>query len=118
MPSNRHDSTIHVSENGHDVLIMESVCGKTEVVAGTQERLFARLADDGVQGNIQFPRMNPFERFRTNNIILDLDYVDTYILNHSKFTSSADLLENLMARFHMETLPDSQHYSKRCIQVK
>lgn len=50
-PNRHHDSTIHISENGHDVLIMESVSGKTEVVAGTQERLFARLADEGVQGN-------------------------------------------------------------------
>lgn len=67
-PNRHHDSTIHISENGHDVLIMESVSGKTEVVAGTRERLFARLADEGVQGNTFSRNESIYESYDTDKI--------------------------------------------------
>ena len=50
-----------------------------------------------------------------------MDYVDTYIMNHTAFTASTELLENLVARFHLEALPGEADYFKkwqRCIQVK
>ncbi|KAI9494881.1 ras guanine nucleotide exchange factor domain-containing protein [Zychaea mexicana] len=76
------------------------VAGKLHVVAGTAEKLFLKLADETAQ---------------------DLDYVDTYILNHTAFTASTEFLENLMARFHLEALPGEAEYFKKwqhCIQVK
>jgi hypothetical protein len=79
---------------------MEMVSNKLQVLAGTLERLFMKLADETCQ---------------------DLDYVDTYILSHLFFTDSFELLENLMARFHLEALPGEATYFKkwqRCIQVK
>ena len=94
-------SILHVSENGNDVLVMEMVqSNKLQVMAGTLERLFLKLADETCQ---------------------DLDYVDTYILSHLFFTESLELLENLMARFHLEASPGETYYFKkwqRCIQVK
>ncbi|CEP18049.1 hypothetical protein [Parasitella parasitica] len=91
---------LHISEDGQDVLVMEMVSNKLQVLAGTFERLFMKLADETCQ---------------------DLDYVDTYILSHLFFTDSFELLENLMARFHLEALPGEKSYFKkwqRCIQVK
>lgn len=97
----KEGSIFHLSENGQDVLILEMVSShKLQVVAGTLERLFMKLADETSQ---------------------DLDYVDTYILAHLFFTDSFELLENLMARFHLESLPgEIVHFKKwqRCIQVK
>ncbi|KAI7889925.1 ras guanine nucleotide exchange factor domain-containing protein [Mucor mucedo] len=97
----KEGSILHVSENGEDVLVMEMVqSNKLQVLAGTLERLFMKLADESSQ---------------------DLDYVDTYILSHLFFTDSIELLENLMARFHLEALPGEANYFKkwqRCIQVK
>lgn len=97
----KEGSILHVSENGEDVLVMEMVqSNKLQVLAGTLERLFMKLADESCQ---------------------DLDYVDTYILSHLFFTDSFELLENLMARFHLEALPGEANYFKkwqRCIQVK
>ncbi|KAI8576795.1 hypothetical protein K450DRAFT_254985 [Umbelopsis ramanniana AG] len=79
---------------------MEMVSGKLQVVAGTAERLFIKLADETAQ---------------------DMDYVDTYLLCHSYFCSPAELLENLMARFHLEATPGEADYFEkwqRTIQVK
>ncbi|GAN01562.1 hypothetical protein MAM1_0009d00995 [Mucor ambiguus] len=96
----KEGSILHISEDGQDVLVMEMVSNKLQVLAGTLERLFMKLADEACQ---------------------DLDYVDTYILSHLFFTNSFELLENLMARFHLEALPGEASYFKkwqRCIQVK
>jgi hypothetical protein len=95
----KEGTLFHLSENGRDVLILEMVSNhKLQVVAGTLERLFIKLADETSQ---------------------DLDYVDTYILSHLFFTDSFELLENLMARFHLESVPgDYNKKWKRCIQVK
>ncbi|KAI8076161.1 ras guanine nucleotide exchange factor domain-containing protein [Thamnidium elegans] len=99
--SGKEGSVLHVSENGTDVLVMEMIQShKLQVLSGTLERLFMKLADETCQ---------------------DLDYVDTYILSHLFFTDSFELLENLMARFHLEALPGEANYFKkwqRCIQVK
>ncbi|GAA5816691.1 hypothetical protein MFLAVUS_010223 [Mucor flavus] len=97
----KEGSVLHVSENGTDVLVMEMIqSNKLHVLSGTLERLFMKLAEETCQ---------------------DLDYVDTYILSHLFFTDSFELLENLMARFHLEALPGEANYFKkwqRCIQVK
>ncbi|KAG0177629.1 hypothetical protein DFQ29_004618 [Apophysomyces sp. BC1021] len=91
---------IRVSEHGREVLLLEMVAGKLHVFAGTTEKLFLRLADETAQ---------------------DLDYVDTYLMSHACFTDSVDLLENLISRFHMDTMTGESEYLKkwqRCIQVK
>ena len=43
-------SVLHVSENGQDVMILEMHCGRLQVVAGTAEKLFLKLADETAQG--------------------------------------------------------------------
>jgi hypothetical protein len=96
----REGSLLHISENGQDVLVLEMASSKLQVMAGTLEKLFIKLADESSQ---------------------DFDYVDTYILSHLFFTDSFELLENLMARFHLEAMPGEASYFKkwqRCIQVK
>ncbi|KAI8065201.1 ras guanine nucleotide exchange factor domain-containing protein [Gongronella butleri] len=82
-------SILHLSENGHDVLLMERIDGRFQVLAGTTEKLFLKLADETVQ---------------------DFDYVDAYILNHTEFTTSDEFLENLMSRFYLEPLPGELAY--------
>lgn len=96
----REGSLLHLSENGQDVLVLEMVSSKLQVVAGTLDKLFIKLADESSQ---------------------DFDYVDTYILSHLFFTDSTELLENLMARFHLEVMPGEASYFRkwqRCIQAK
>ncbi|KAI9016326.1 ras guanine nucleotide exchange factor domain-containing protein [Phycomyces nitens] len=98
--THREGNTLCISEDGKDVLVMEMVNGKLQVVAGTIEKLFIKLADEASQ---------------------DLDYVDTYLMNHACFTTSAELLENLIARFHIEALAgETEYFDKwqRCIQLK
>ncbi|KAI8881072.1 ras GEF [Backusella circina FSU 941] len=93
-------SVLHMSENGQCVLIMEMLGGRLQMMSGTLERLFMKLADESAQ---------------------DFDYVDTYIHSHLFFTTSTEFLENLMARFHLEALPGDYDYFRkwqRCIQVK
>ncbi|ORZ08677.1 ras guanine nucleotide exchange factor domain-containing protein [Absidia repens] len=93
-------SVLHLSENHQDVLIMEMVGGRFQVVAGTCEKLFIKLADETTQ---------------------DFSYVDAYILNHTDFTTSEEFLENLMARFHIEPQSGETDYFRkwqRCIQIK
>jgi hypothetical protein len=43
-------NVLHVLEDGNEVLIMEMISGKLQVVAGTAERLFIKLADETAQG--------------------------------------------------------------------
>ncbi|KAI8339891.1 ras guanine nucleotide exchange factor domain-containing protein [Chlamydoabsidia padenii] len=93
-------SVLHLSENGQDVLVMEMVGGRFQVVAGTCEKLFIKLADETTQ---------------------DFSYVDAYVLNHADFTTSEEFLENLMARFHIEPQPGETDYFRKwqkCIQIK
>ncbi|OAD68871.1 hypothetical protein PHYBLDRAFT_66981 [Phycomyces blakesleeanus NRRL 1555(-)] len=104
--THREGNTLCISENGKDVLVMEMVNGKLQVVAGTNEKLFIKLADEASQVIID---------------LIDLDYVDTYLMNHACFTTSAELLENLIARFHIEALAgETEYFDKwqRCIQLK
>ncbi|KAG0192865.1 hypothetical protein DFQ28_007338 [Apophysomyces sp. BC1034] len=93
-------SMLHIAEDGYDVLVMEMLSGKLHIIAGTAEKLFIKLADETTQ---------------------DFDYIDTYLMNYSWFTTPAELLEDLMARFHLEALPGETDYFKkwqRCIQLK
>ncbi|KAF7724545.1 hypothetical protein EC973_000922 [Apophysomyces ossiformis] len=95
-----HPKLIRISEHGREVLLLEVIAGKLFVFAGTAEKLFQKLADETAQ---------------------DLDYVDTYLLSHACFTDSMDLLDNLIARFHMDSMASELDYLKkwqRCIQVK
>lgn len=80
---------LKVTENGQVVLLFEMMDGKLQPIAGTQEKLFERLADETAQ---------------------DMDYVDTYLMNHVEFTSSMDLLNFLINRFHLEPSPGEYEY--------
>ncbi|KAI8377417.1 uncharacterized protein BYT42DRAFT_570279 [Radiomyces spectabilis] len=91
---------LHVSENGEDVLLMEMGSSKLFVVAGTSAKLLAKLADETAE---------------------DLDYIDTFLLNHHFFMPSTQLINDLVARFHLQPVPgEIEYYRKwqRCIQVK
>ncbi|ORX49431.1 ras GEF [Hesseltinella vesiculosa] len=93
-------SILHLSENGQEVLLMERIDGRFQVLAGTVDKLFVKLADETVQ---------------------DFDYVDAYILNHTEFITSDEFLENLMARFYLEPqLGELDYFNKwqRIIQTK
>ncbi|KAG1506664.1 hypothetical protein G6F52_011831 [Rhizopus delemar] len=84
---------IHVLEDGKDVMVMRIMSGdKVQVIAGTLDRLFMKLADE------------------TNQ---DPDYIDTFILFHSHFTTSFELFDKLMTRFHSE---NSHKIGQRSIQ--
>ncbi|KAI7905762.1 ras guanine nucleotide exchange factor domain-containing protein [Cokeromyces recurvatus] len=99
----KEGSRIYISENGNHVLIMEIVSNyKLQIVAGTFEKLFQRLAVDDERPQ-------------------DVDYIDTFILCHHFFTNPCELLENLMERFYLEATllsPPQFKIRERCIQVK
>lgn len=83
---------LKVTENGQVVLLYEMVEGKFQVIAGTPERLFEKLADETTQ---------------------DMYFVDTYILNHTNFTTSDDFLNQLICRFHLGPSPGEYEYFKK-----
>ncbi|KAF7731522.1 hypothetical protein EC973_009286 [Apophysomyces ossiformis] len=85
-------SILHIAEDGYDVLIMEMISGKLQIVAGTSDKLLIKLADETSQ---------------------DFDYIDTYLMNYSWFSTPVELFEDLMARFHLEALPGEVEYFKK-----
>ncbi|KAI8637985.1 ras guanine nucleotide exchange factor domain-containing protein [Parasitella parasitica] len=68
------------------------VHGKLQVIAGTSDRLFEKLADEAAQ---------------------DMEYVDTYLMNYSSFTTPISLLNQLIGRFHLGPLPGEYEYFKK-----
>ncbi|KAF9955177.1 hypothetical protein BGZ72_003949 [Mortierella alpina] len=72
---------LHICENGADVLVLEMFAGHLQVVAGQLEKLVERLADENAQ---------------------DAEYVNCFLLSHSFFIDSEDLLDRLIARFHIQ----------------
>ncbi|TPX70434.1 hypothetical protein SpCBS45565_g01852 [Spizellomyces sp. 'palustris'] len=77
---------LHLSEDDRDVLVMEMLNGKLQIVAGTMEKLVLRLADENGQ---------------------DMDYVDMFIQTHPFYLSSRDLLSNLIMRYYCEVPEDA-----------
>ncbi|KAG0330845.1 hypothetical protein BG000_011408 [Podila horticola] len=91
---------LHICENGADVLVMEMFAGHLQVVAGQLEKLIERLADENAQ---------------------DAEYVNCFLLSHSFFIDSEDLLERLIARFHIQPRQGEILYFEKwqtVIQVK
>ncbi|CAO3575160.1 unnamed protein product [Mortierella alpina] len=72
---------LHICENGADVLVLEMFAGHLQVVAGQLEKLVERLADENAQ---------------------DMEYMNCFLLSHSFFIDSEDLLDRLIARFHIQ----------------
>ncbi|KAG0025623.1 hypothetical protein BGZ82_009919 [Podila clonocystis] len=103
-PNALHSTTsprvLHICENGADVLVMEMFAGHLQVVAGQLEKLIERLADENAQ---------------------DAEYVNCFLLSHSFFIDSEDLLERLIARFHIQPREGEILYFEKwqtVIQVK
>ncbi|KAF9933171.1 hypothetical protein FBU30_006337 [Linnemannia zychae] len=91
---------LHICENGIDVLVMEMFEGQLQVVAGLLEKLIERLADENEQ---------------------DSEYVNCFLLSHSFFIDSEDLLDRLIARFHIQPRKGETLYFEKwqtIIQVK
>ncbi|KAI9279612.1 ras guanine nucleotide exchange factor domain-containing protein [Sporodiniella umbellata] len=95
----KNGDLIYVSENGKYVMVMQIFSPKRlEAIAGTLDRLFLKLVDD---------------------INQDQNYADTFILCHSFFISSCDLLKKLLSFFQQKVLPGEQlrEWQKR-LQIK
>ncbi|KAJ3177661.1 hypothetical protein HK101_010204 [Irineochytrium annulatum] len=95
---------LYLNEDGADVLVMEMLSGRLQIVAGTLEKLLFRLADENIQ---------------------DMEFVDCLILCHSFFISSLDLLDNLIMRYNVRapenpSQDELEYYAKwrRPIQMK
>ncbi|KAJ3153431.1 Protein fam72a [Geranomyces michiganensis] len=85
---------LRLSRDGFDVLVMEMVGGKLQIVAGTVEKLVARLADEGAQ---------------------DSEFVDVFLTCHPFFIPSRDLLACLVARFRVRPAPDDEHHAENAM---
>ncbi|KAF9438887.1 hypothetical protein BGZ76_003573 [Entomortierella beljakovae] len=71
-----------IRENGVDVLVLEKIEEeRLQVVAGVLDNLIERLADQNEQ---------------------DGEYVSCFLLTHSFFINSEELLDRLIARFHIK----------------
>jgi hypothetical protein len=66
--------------------------GKLQVIAGTIEKLFEKLADENAQ---------------------DMEYIDTFLIHHTQFTTSINLLNQLISRFHLGPSPGEYEYFKK-----
>jgi hypothetical protein len=81
-------------------MLLEMIQGRLQVVAGTNEKLFERLADETTQ---------------------DLEYIDVFITNHTNFVSSMHFLNQLISRFYLEPSPGEYEYFmkwQKSIQLK
>lgn len=83
---------LKVTENGKVVLFFEMIDGRLQAIAGTKAKLFERLADETTQ---------------------DEEYVDIYLMSHTHFTSSLELLNLLINRFHLEPSPGEYEYFRK-----
>lgn len=72
-----NSKTVAIIENDATVLIFEWIHDKYQIVAGKEEILFDNLLRDQ-----------------------DDDYLDTYLMNHSSFISSTQLLNRLIQSFY------------------
>ncbi|KAJ3184167.1 hypothetical protein HDU87_005013 [Geranomyces variabilis] len=89
-----HKNLLRLSRDGSDVLVMEKVGGKLQIVAGTVEKLVARLADEGAQ---------------------DPEFVDVFLTCHPFFIPSRDLLACLVARFRVRPAPDDERQDESAV---
>lgn len=89
---NSNSKLIKVTENGHVVLLYEMMYGKLQVIAGTIEKLYEKLADENAQ---------------------DMEYIDTFLTHHTQFTTSVNLLNQLISRFHLGPSPGEYEYFKK-----
>ncbi|KAF9578654.1 hypothetical protein BGW38_005445 [Lunasporangiospora selenospora] len=81
LQSSTSPQVLHICQNGVDVLVMEMFTDHLQVVAGQLDKLIERLADENAQ---------------------DGEYVSCFLLSHSFFIDSEDLLDRLIARFHIQ----------------
>ncbi|KAJ3089202.1 hypothetical protein HK102_006959 [Quaeritorhiza haematococci] len=78
-------STMCVSEGDQDVMILQSVLGRFQVMAATIEKLIERLTDDQEADN---------------------SFMDTLLLTYRSFLKPEDFFDHLVARFNCE-LPEN-----------
>ncbi|KAG0352578.1 hypothetical protein BGZ54_002682, partial [Gamsiella multidivaricata] len=92
LQSSTSPRVLHICESGVDVLVMEMCEGHLHVVAGLLTKLIERLADQNTQ---------------------DSEYVSCFLLSHSFFIDSEDLLDRLIARFHIQPRQGEMLYFER-----
>ncbi|KAI9017327.1 ras guanine nucleotide exchange factor domain-containing protein [Gaertneriomyces semiglobifer] len=78
-------STMCVSEGGRDVMILQLISGKLQVMAATPEKLIERVTDDAEQDN---------------------RFLDTLLLTFRSFINPTEFFDQLVARFNAELPPD------------
>ncbi|KND00621.1 uncharacterized protein SPPG_03749 [Spizellomyces punctatus DAOM BR117] len=78
-------STMCVSEGGRDVMILQLIGGKLQVMAATPEKLIERLTDDAEK---------------------DPTFMDTLLLTYRSFIKPLEFFDQLVARFNSELPPD------------
>ncbi|ORZ12497.1 hypothetical protein BCR41DRAFT_356180 [Lobosporangium transversale] len=100
LQSSTSPRVLHICENNVDVLVLQMSGGYLQVVAGLLEKLIERLADQNEQ---------------------DSEYISCFLLSHSFFIDSEDLLKRLIARFHIQPRQGEMLYFEKwqvVIQIK
>ncbi|TPX36040.1 hypothetical protein SmJEL517_g01717 [Synchytrium microbalum] len=99
----KHGNLLHISEGGVEVLILEDLGSRLQIVAGTVDRLISRLADEHAT---------------------DDEYLDIMIQTHMFFVSARDMFDQMVARFHCQPpsdgTTDTEYFVKwqKVIQLK
>ncbi|KAI8816195.1 ras guanine nucleotide exchange factor domain-containing protein [Fimicolochytrium jonesii] len=78
-------STMCVNEGGQDVMILQALSGKPQVMAATPAKLIERLTDQDEN---------------------DKTFMDTLLLTYRSFMTPVDFFDQLVARFNSELPPD------------
>ncbi|KAJ3120594.1 hypothetical protein HK098_004463 [Nowakowskiella sp. JEL0407] len=84
--SDKMYSTMCVSQDGKDVLILRRIDERFQVMAGTIESLMERITDE--------------------QECIDMSFHDTFLLTFRSFMSPVEFYDNLIARFHCELPPN------------
>ena len=102
VPSEKSYSVVCVSENNQDVMLLQMIRGRLQVVAATEAKLIEKLTDDQEH---------------------DLTYMNNFLLTFRNFTAPEKVLEILVDRFHVlppnnPTPEDLEFYSKHKVPTQ
>ncbi|RKP01854.1 hypothetical protein CXG81DRAFT_18418 [Caulochytrium protostelioides] len=91
-------STMYISEGDRDVMILQCIGGRFQVMAGTPEKLIDRLT-------------------HVDDAVVDPDYLDQLLLTFRSFIKPTDFFDHLVARFNCELPPDPSDEDRAFFQA-
>ncbi|KAJ3009268.1 UNVERIFIED_CONTAM: hypothetical protein HDU68_002772, partial [Siphonaria sp. JEL0065] len=112
VPEDKIYRSTYLSEDGVDVMMYQTIQGKPLVMAGTPQKLIARLTDVEGKGWISL-----FHLAEANRPIDDHDFIETFLLTFRYFMPADECFKHIVSRYNCvapenPTAEDLEYYSK------